>query len=119
MNTRTSNSQMNGRSWSASSRRVISTGMLALALAGALTLNVFAPARVARAAQIAPSGATNAALMRPASAIPSGGASGASYLARKSHIAPSQSSGADCLSVVGTGSRAWRALAANYQLCPL
>lgn len=136
MNARTSDSQMKGRSWKANSQRVISAGMLALALATALALNVLAPARVAHAAYIepagsssaaymrtasyiAPDGSSNAAYMRTASYTPSGATSGVARLSRMSRIAPAQNSSGTCLSVVGTGSRAWRGLAAHYTLCPL
>lgn len=118
MYTRTSNSQMNGRSWSATSQRVISTGMLALALAAALTLNAIAPARVAHAAYIPPSGSASGAYMRTASYIPSDATSGVTGRALKARIAPARMSGASCVSVAGTGSRAWRELAAQYELCP-
>jgi hypothetical protein len=117
MNTRTSNSQMNGRSWSATSQRVISSGMLALALAAALALNAIAPARVAHAAYMPAPGSSSGALVRTASYLPFGGSSGVASLALKARIAPAKGSGG-CVSVVGTGSRAWRTQAAQYELCP-
>ena len=81
--------------------RLISTGLLALALAAALTMNAIAPARVAHAAYMPP---------RP---------SGAARVAPYSLIGPAASTGGGCVSLVGTGGRAWRALAAHETLCPL